>query len=169
MSIVSVKNPGSVPPLTTCVSDVLKSEVFTRFSHLLRQKGDCWVWVGWRQNGYGRVSIYDKTTKRAKNWRVHRYVLDLAGIKIPKDMEVDHLCRNRACCNPVHLELVTRKENVRRGLHGILHTRCPKGHLIDSGNRRIRKGRITYSCLRCYRASTNNLTKLLEYKRRERQ
>ena len=44
MSIVSVKNPGNVPPLTTCVSDVLKSEVFTRFSHFPL---------------YGRLSLQD--------------------------------------------------------------------------------------------------------------
>ena len=60
--------------------------------------------------GYGVVS------RSGKKLQAHRVVYEQVVGKIPEGMQLDHLCRNRACINPSHLEPVTGKENVYRGL-----------------------------------------------------
>ena len=63
---------------------------------------------------------------------------------IPDGCELDHLCRNRACCNPDHLEPVTHLENVRRGLKGLSVTHCPVGHPYYDENTYVNStGRLT--------------------------
>lgn len=87
----------------------------------------CWWWTGWvDDNGYGRVSV-------RKHWRTaHRVSYELAKGPIPEGLTLDHLCRNRSCINPDHLEPVTHVENVLRGMSpAAQHARqqlCSKGH-----------------------------------------
>lgn len=70
----------------------------------------CWVWNGeTNRNGYGRVHFNQK--KRV----VHRVVWFLFYGELPADTVLDHLCRNRLCCNPSHLEPVSVFENTIRG------------------------------------------------------
>ena len=79
------------------------------------RSGDCWVWTGSRTGaGYGQV------WSRRGNRGVHRIVYEQLVGPIPDGLVIDHLCRNRSCCNPAHLEPVTMAENVRRGLNGVL-------------------------------------------------
>jgi hypothetical protein len=84
---------------------------------------------------------------------VHRWAYEFTQKPIPDGYEIDHLCRNRACVNPNHLEPVTGKENCRRGLRGILQTHCPHGHAYTPANtilaRPGMKGRQGRKCRIC--------------------
>ena len=75
--------------------------------HGLVSDGDCLVWTrGKDRLGYGKLSHNYATLA------THRVVFEAAYGPIPEGMEVDHICRNRSCCEVTHLRLVTRKQNL---------------------------------------------------------
>ena len=76
----------------------------------IRHEGDCWIWTG-STNGCG----YGETSEAGKKVYTHRLMYERHVGPIPEGKDIDHLCRNRACCNPAHLEPVTRQENLLRG------------------------------------------------------
>ena len=93
----------------------------------------CWLWTASTGNGgYGSISV-DGVWSGA-----HRVAYEMFRAPIPEGLDLDHLCRVRRCCNPWHLEPVTRKENLRRGLTG-QKTACHNGHPYTSENTYIRK------------------------------
>ena len=106
----------------------------------------CWVWRKALNKGYGVLSVKGTTTCQA-----HRVSYEAFIGPIPGGMHIDHLCRNRSCCNPEHMEVVTLAENVRRGRVGENNrakTHCPKGHEYTLENtRRNREGHR--SCRTC--------------------
>jgi hypothetical protein len=110
----------------------------------------CWNWQGKLTDGYGR--IWDGPARRA--YRSHRVIWTLLRGPIPEGLTIDHLCRNRACGNPRHMELVTRRENVLRGEgHTAVNaakTHCSRGHEFNEENTKWRTDG-TRCCKTCRR------------------
>ena len=94
--------------------------------------GPCWIWLGAMDREYGRFST------NGKGYRAHRFAYELLKGPIPKGKVTDHLCRVRCCVNPGHIEPVTNKENLLRGVSfsavNARKTHCPKGHPFDERN-----------------------------------
>jgi hypothetical protein len=92
-------------------------------------KGPCWIWHGYRDkdSGYGRVTVNKKL------WHLHRFTYELFVGPIPPGLHIDHLCRQRACCAPHHLEPVTCATNVKRGMRAS-QTHCKNGHPLSGDN-----------------------------------
>lgn len=75
-------------------------------------EGECWIWIGRRNSsGYGRLNLWDKELKKSYTVYAHREAYRLAKGYITKGEEIHHICKNRLCINPEHLELVSHKEN----------------------------------------------------------
>ncbi len=75
-------------------------------------EGPCWLWTGATTEGYGVIGL---AGRGSGNGYVHCVVWELLVGLIPSGLDLDHLCRVRSCCNPDHLEPVTRAVNVARG------------------------------------------------------
>lgn len=136
------------------------SEQYTRanerFWPRLMQSGDCWLWTGTLLDGYGQ--FYTVGVKR-KGIAAHRFAyLTLVG-DIPEGLELDHLCRTRACVNPYHMDPVTHKENMRRspsmGAGNRSKQICKRGHPFTPENTSVAKqsygrgvGRVCLTCAR---------------------
>ena len=89
----------------------------------------CWEWTGCSSHGYGLMKINSKMIG------VHRFIYEYFVGKINHALQLDHLCRNRKCANPDHLEQVTLKENLRRGInHNRNKTHCIHGHELTPEN-----------------------------------
>lgn len=74
----------------------------------------CWIWTAGRDDdGYGQFRADDRT-RQAHVWIWEQVLSGPVGGRLPEGLELDHMCRNRACVNPEHLELVTHTVNVER-------------------------------------------------------
>lgn len=112
----------------------------------------CWLWTGSTTGGYGVLSR--GPARHAPLVRAHRYAYERFVGPIPAGLQIDHLCRNRACVNPLHLEAVPQRENIRRGVSppacAARKDTCPKGHPFNAENTRLSpRGRRV--CRRCHR------------------
>ena len=107
----------------------------------------CWVWTASKKsNGYGSF------TAPGLGAQAHRVAYLLLTGPIPGGMHLDHLCRNRLCVNPDHLEPVTQAENNRRA--GAARTHCARGHAYTAANT-YRRRNGTRDCRACNRDRAN--------------
>lgn len=122
-----------------------------RFWSKVDKSGECWEWTAYTdKKGYGSFRLNGKIRK------AHRVAYELIKGKIPDGLVLDHLCRNTSCVNPNHLEPVTNKENVDRGISKDVNgrwqkakTHCPNGHEYTPENTYYRKNRSHRECKSC--------------------
>lgn len=120
------------------------SDISRLMEKITIDENGCWLFAkSVQSNGYGKIWDGSRVVY------AHRFSYELHVGKIPKGLDLDHLCRNRSCVNPSHLEPVSRSENLKRGDAGkhlaeeqAQKTHCPRGHpysgenLVTDGKRR---------------------------------
>ena len=129
-----------------------RKSIEERFWSKVEKGPGCWEWTACKlKKGYGRIK------QNGVKYSAHRISWEMKNGKIPKGLQIDHLCRNTSCVNPDHLEPVTQKENILRGV-GITavnakKTECPKGHKFTDANTYItppgHRSSGSRSCRKC--------------------
>lgn len=122
--------PKARPPLERVMARVAKTET------------GCWQHEAPREDGYARVLVGSRSDGSRRVRVAHRVVYESLVGPVPEGMDLDHLCRNRACVNPDHLEPVSRGINLHRGetipAAKAAQTHCINGHEFDERNTGIR-------------------------------
>lgn len=128
------------------------------FFEKVNQTSECWLWTGTlTSRGYGRFHIHGKRF-RAHRWSYERFVN-----KIEEGLTIDHLCKNKSCVKPQHLEAVTNSVNISRywaNDSSITESRdwktgtCTNGHdlsIVGYVDRKKKNGSISRECIQCRR------------------
>src|SRR5438105_140221 len=118
----------------------------------------CWEWTGGRSDtGYGSLNLGRDGSRRSVS--AHRFAYELLIGPIPAGLVTDHLCRNRMCVNPKHLEMVSPRTNVLRSKpyggaqppRAPTPTHCPAGHPYTEANTAFDKSTHKRHCRTCHR------------------
>ena len=119
------------------------------WSKVIKRPSGCWEWHTATQRGYGHFWA-DGSSHPAHRW-IYEQTVDPS---LEPDLVIDHLCRNRRCVRPDHLEKVSDRENILRGVgQGAVNFRkveCAQGHPLDDDNTHTRPNgrRRCRTCMR---------------------
>lgn len=121
---------------------------FQKVEPYIHKTRKCWLWKGTiSPNGYGVLNF------KGKNYQAHRVVYSKLVTDIPPELRIDHLCRVRHCVNPKHLQVVSNRENVLRGVgptaHNARKSHCENGHAFTPQNTRIAPHNNQRICKAC--------------------
>ena len=123
----------------------------------------CWLWVGSiKNNGYAQVTF------KCEVEYAHRLAYSALVGKIEDSLQIDHLCKVKCCVNPIHLEVVSQQENLRRAAAWTYQTEklyCPRGHAYEGKNLYTNPNRPGRACRACH--ATKSLARY--YKRKYEQ
>jgi hypothetical protein len=110
-----------------------KDAFIERFWEKVKKTDSCWLWEGYiAPTGYGQFS-----GKWFSSLFAHRIAYEITNGPIPEKLQIDHLCHNRSCVRPDHLQIITSKHHNAR--HASFRTHCPHGHEYDLLNTRYDK------------------------------
>ncbi len=125
-------------------------ERFLSFVEPVTESG-CWIWTSGMRGAYGRFPLPGRGNGSTQ---AHCWAYEHFKGTIPDGYEIDHLCRVHCCVNPDHLEPVTHRVNVLRGVSKLAEqarrTHCPQGHLLSGPNLLMRNRGKSRSCRICY-------------------
>ena len=132
-----------------------EKQVLERFISMINSDKEtgCWNWLGVTSDGYGDFGFNNNYQK------AHRFSYAYFRGEFPKDLSIDHKCRNRKCVNPDHLTPMPIRENVLLGFGlpaiNARKTHCLRGHEFSKENTRITKegGRVCKKCKNDYQRS----------------
>ena len=126
----------------------------------------CWVWTGARRNGFGYGEIWSGGNE-GRPLVTHRVAWEATRGPVPEGMQLDHICKNAACCNPAHLRVVTPRQNYvdfSDSPHALnaKKTHCKHGHEFTPENtrwvtiahrnkhgKRTGKTKVCRACVKC--------------------
>lgn len=146
--------------ITKGVKGFTSRPLVDRLLEKIEKTESCWVWTGSKTGGIGS---YGLIWSNGRKQLAHRAMYEMNVGPIPDGLELDHVCRNKSCVNPDHLEPVTHFENMKRAEVGWKNrekTACPKGHEYTAENTRITHG--SRSCKQC--ESAYNQRRWAKYK-----
>src|SRR3990167_5119238 len=142
-------------PLSDLQKSILaRQKTQARFWSKAQKTAGCWNWLGRLNHGYGTFVLAGEA--RRFNRRPHRIAYGYLRQEVPAHMTIDHLCRNRGCVNPAHMEVVTMGANNMRGNSpsslNKKKTACRHGQLFTEDNTYAEKGkpneRVCRTCKR---------------------
>lgn len=121
-----------------------------------RSTNECWEWTAARNAaGYGQFRV----TGQHSPVNAHRVAYEMSSGPIPAGHHIDHLCRNRGCVNPAHLEPVTQRTNTLRGAGATAinarKTHCKRGHEFTPEN--TYEHPLGRNCRTCLRSNAREL------------
>ncbi len=120
-----------------------------RFWGYVTKTPTCWLWTGTLSRGYGQFRVDGRLV------RAHRWAYETLIGPITRGLDIDHLCRVHNCVNPEHMEVVTRRINILRGISvsalAAQATHCPQGHPYDEKNTYYRPKTSHRGCRTCNR------------------
>jgi len=145
--------------------DAVASSALDRFVEKVTFTDEgCWLWTAALDRGGYGVFRVDGRSRLAHRW-IYELIVDHPG-----ELTLDHLCRVRSCVNPDHLEPVTGRVNVLRGVSMVavqaVATHCPQGHPYDAANTYVIPSTGSRQCKACARATQNE--RAARYRARKR-